>query len=486
MGRKASKARTFSNFISLRESGAALKGVPEETGGRTFKGVTIIKSGLGNRRDKNFYPDSTLRESVSQGMFEGLKAYADHPTSVDEEIQPERTVRDLVGIYTNSDFKEADGGGRITADLRILKSSRWLSDMIEELVSIGQSDKIGISINGRGQTVPHKMKMQESDGGEVEVNLVEKFVDLRSADVVTEAGAGGGFQQLLESAKTAKLAEERTNMDRKEILKALQEAAEAGDTAKVKELTAQLAKLEEVKEPVKKGTPAAETDEEETPEGDEVEEGDEGEDGEEGDGEDDDLEEAVQSAKDAADANEEGEQAADAEELDECGKKAKKKMTEKFVPFKKGMKGAFKKGGGKVPFKEADIAVLSAQNDELREEVARLTDKLTRIETRNNRLAEALRVREKADIARKALKESKIPAESRAILVDKLVGLPNAEAIQKEVRFYESLYGSQARRSSEEFDEVEGAGSRLRESYGVEDGDAIAGMLDEVGIPTKK
>jgi hypothetical protein len=484
MGRKAIKARTFSNFTSLRESGAALKGVPEETGGRTFKGVTIIKSGLGNRRDKNFYPDSTLRESVSQGMFEGLKAYADHPTSVDEEIQPERTVRDLVGIYTNSDFKEADGGGRITADLRILKSSRWLSDMIEELVSIGQSDKIGISINGRGQTVPHKMKMQESDDGEVEVNLVEKFVDLRSADVVTEAGAGGGFQQLLESAKTAKLAEERTNnMDRKEILKALQEAAEAGDTAKVKALTAQLAKLEEVTEPVKRGKPATETDEtgeEETPEGDEVEEG---EDGEEGDGEDDDLEEAVQFAKDAADGEGADEQAGD-EEPDPCAKKGK--VAEKFVPFKKGTKGAFRKGGGKV--KEADIAVLSAQNDELREEVARLTDKITRFEQRNNRLAEALRVREKADIARKALKESKIPVESRAILVDKLVGLPNAEAIQKEVRFYESLYGSQARRSSEEFDEVEGAGSRLRESYGtdVEDGDAIAGMLDEVGIPIKK
>src|SRR5882672_7163788 len=107
----ATKGHNFSRFTSLREAGASRS--VEDSGGRLYKGVTIISAGLGNRRDRNYYPATTLESAVTKGMFEGIRAYADHQNSVDEEIQPERSIRDIVGIYTNTKFvKEGSTGGR--------------------------------------------------------------------------------------------------------------------------------------------------------------------------------------------------------------------------------------------------------------------------------------------------------------------------------------------------------------------------------------
>ena len=145
-------------YTSLREAHAQPSEKTDR--GSVYKNVTLIKSGLGNRRDKNYYPAHVLESAVNDGLFEGLRAFADHPDSVSEEVQPERTVRDLVGIYENANYNPDSQS--VQADLRVLRSHKWLSETIDELLESGHGDKIGLSINGRGQTEPKRMKLEES------------------------------------------------------------------------------------------------------------------------------------------------------------------------------------------------------------------------------------------------------------------------------------------------------------------------------------
>lgn len=518
---KKSRAVPFTNFTPLIES-AGLRRPRQEAGAHIFENVTIIKAGLGNRRDRNFYPPHVLKEAADAQQFEGLKAYADHPTSVDEQIQPERSIRDYVGLYQNTRFSES-GGGRVVGDLRIFRAHKWLADVVSELVEMGASDKIGLSINGRGATSPGKMKLEES-GEEIDVNEVQKFIDLRSADVVTEAGAGGGFPQLLESARGA--ATKETVMKKSELLKKIAEAAAAGNEAEVKKLTEALAKAgDKKKAATKKDAKPADEDPEGADEGDDPElveeadadededadaEGDENdedadgdEDVEESEDPDAELDDAVEEAKSDADVEDDEDGGCD-ENLEECDggmKKGRmKKGMKEATPGRRwpvgiptSGKGSALKRIGKATvrgrkFGEADVA---GELHRLRVENQRLTNKLERVTNRNERLAEALRVHQKADAARKLLKESGIPAELRGDLVARLVRLPDVEAMEREIRFTQRLVESAAGKVRTEiesdFDEIEGAGStRLRESFGGSGDEDVSELLSGLPVRSKK
>jgi hypothetical protein len=228
------KRHSFARFTPLMESGNGLRpSQRESSGGRLYKGVTIIKAGLGNRRDMHFYPADSLRAAVREGKFEGIRAYADHPTSIDDQIQPERTIRDMVGLYENAKYVES-GGGRVVADLRVLRAHKWLAEVIDELIEVKHADKIGISINGAGETEVREVNV---DGETLEVNAVAEFQKIRSADIVTEAGAGGGFQQILESARGAS---RETMNERQKLVKALKEAGKTGNVKTIRECAAAL------------------------------------------------------------------------------------------------------------------------------------------------------------------------------------------------------------------------------------------------------
>lgn len=555
--------RRFSNFTSLREAGAH-PSTGDGSGGRVYKGATIIRSGLGNRRDRNFYPVSTLESAAKSGMFEGLRAYADHQNSVDEEIQPERSIRDIVGLYTNTRYVSEGKSGRVVGDLRILKSHKWLSDMVDELIEVGHADKVGISINGRGHTVPSKVRLEES-GEEIVVNELKQFIDLRSADVVTEAGAGGGFQQILESARGA--AKERHAMDRKQIAKELAEAAEAGDLAKVEELTAKLRECSDMPKGMKKkAKKMAEADEAQA-DGEAVEEAFEkakaDEDVTDKDTEDDaadeadEADDAADEADDAADEADEADDAADeadvdpldaaveeavagtegvadeadeadcaeteagcdegetVEEADEADEHA---MSVKSAVAKlkaNALKGATQEAGKKLTKSDPSTgagkgtALINSKKkttkgrplplteaDDVK--IERLQNKVAKLTNRNERLAEALRIRTSADRARKLLRESGIPQALQPELLHRLVG-KSEEEMQKEIRFHkrlvETVVGAARESASledfsdETFEKVEGAGSRVRESYGGgsdEDENDIMSMVTDSGLPIKK
>lgn len=232
MARKTSKPtdKDLSRYTPLLESGTGLKSrAGAISGRRVYKGVTVIKAGLGNQRDRNYYPAEMLERAVKEKRFDGLRAYADHQDSVSEEIQPERTVRDMVGLYTNPRFvREGKQGGRVVADLNLFRTAKWLSDTVDDLLDMGQADKIGLSINGRGRTVEKRIQLEES-ADPLDVNYVEDFLVLRSGDVVTEAGAGGGFQQLLESARGRGATEETVMKVNAQQRKAIKEAFAKSD-----------------------------------------------------------------------------------------------------------------------------------------------------------------------------------------------------------------------------------------------------------------
>lgn len=426
--RSPKKPNLFSEdlYTGFREANTA------SSNPRLFRGVTIIRSGLGNKRDKHLYPASAMKEAVAAGLFNDLRAFLDHPTTVEEQVQPERSVRDLVGVYRNPRFvEEGATGGRVVADLHILKSHDWIASGIRELSELGLADKVGISIIGNGVTVPEKYR---ENGEEFEVHRVKKFSRIKSADIVTQAGAGGGFTNLLESAREKT---EHSDMDVKDILNAIAEAATAGDTAKVQDLTTKLTEAQA----------AAEGDVAETETADEAKPADE-------------AEGAGDENSDADGADEaEGDEADPVEEAGDCGCGKKVKESGK-LPGAGNKSGSMTKKA-KLPKQGRKFGEAAAEGDvkSLREVVADLQSKVDTLREENSTLkgqkaASALR----AHIT-KRLTESKLPKVAKDRLRGKLVLMESKAEVDAEVSFAEGMFEDIDSR----FEEVEGAGGSSHE-----------------------
>jgi hypothetical protein len=160
--------------------------------------VTIIEEGMGNSKDRNFYSAEALTKGAN--LFNGTKAYADHPDAITEKTLPERSMKDLVGWYSNCQASKdpATGKVRITGKLHFFPAAKWLTDMIDTILTDPTAKGLfGISINAIGKTRP-------AHQGNDTVNYVEAFQRVDSADVVTEPAARGKFEKILESRTGAK------------------------------------------------------------------------------------------------------------------------------------------------------------------------------------------------------------------------------------------------------------------------------------------
>lgn len=158
--------------------------------------VTIIEEGLGNSKDKNYYSKEALLSGPQ--VFNGAKAYCDHPDAITEKTLPERSMRDVVGWYSDcfTDTNPQTGKVRLRGKLHFFPDAKWLTDKIDTILTDPTAKNLfGISINAVGKTRPATM------GGE-EVNYVEQFQRVDSADVVTEPAARGKFDQMLESRRS--------------------------------------------------------------------------------------------------------------------------------------------------------------------------------------------------------------------------------------------------------------------------------------------
>ncbi|MEO8955022.1 MAG: Mu-like prophage major head subunit gpT family protein, partial [Ktedonobacteraceae bacterium] len=146
--------------------------------------VTVIQGG----QSKNGFSYDTAALQRLALMLEGVQAYADHDTSA-----PVRSVRDMVGFYTNAAYVAPANGstiGRVDATLHILEAASWLWSIIYESVSIGKPDLVGLSVDIFGTW------SQDVGSSAKHVTGVRQ---INSCDIVTRPSAGGAFQRIIHS-----------------------------------------------------------------------------------------------------------------------------------------------------------------------------------------------------------------------------------------------------------------------------------------------
>lgn len=180
--------------------------------------VILLKEGLGNARDAYYYSRDALISAVP--VFEGKKIYSDHPSLSEEEVRPERSVRDILGYFESVGTEEQpDGCLALVGDVNILadKPYEWARALLRNSVDYAKKfpDKefVGLSINANGdasesdinevlKSAPEGAKDKLSkalESGTNSVRVVSKIDEAVSCDLVTEAGAGGKIISLLEA-----------------------------------------------------------------------------------------------------------------------------------------------------------------------------------------------------------------------------------------------------------------------------------------------
>lgn len=170
----------------------------------------LIQEGLGNFGDAYYYHRSALESAVP--VFTGAKIYADHPSTLEEETRPERSVRDVLGHFENIQI-ESDKSERamLTGEVVVLpdKPYEWARALMRHAITHAEKfpdkDFIGLSINASGDAneAPIEQVMKDApasalpklaeakQNGIESVKVVTKIKRAVSCDLVTEAGAGG-------------------------------------------------------------------------------------------------------------------------------------------------------------------------------------------------------------------------------------------------------------------------------------------------------
>lgn len=206
----------------------------KDSEGRKFK-VILIQEGLGNLKDLFYYTRECLQNSVS--IFEGKKIFANHPDKEEEQLRPERDVKDILGHFENVEFDESEGRGKLIAEVNILPDQAfdWARALLKQAVEYSKKypDKefVGLSINASGDAedmgiedfmnkveIPDealKKLASAKDQGAEKIRVVSNISDAISVDLVTEAGAGGKILEMIEGAK--KMAKQAVKESEKEL-----------------------------------------------------------------------------------------------------------------------------------------------------------------------------------------------------------------------------------------------------------------------------
>lgn len=217
------RAQESDKHMKMSESVRFLESTTNDGIGPTKFKTILLQEGMGNFGTSFFYTRKALESAVP--LFEGKKMYADHPDAMEEQIRPERSVKDVIGHFENVRIEEAeDGRAMLIGDLVMMseKSFEWARGLVRHAVEFNKKfpDKnfIGLSISagGSSQAAPidafvreNKLplsiskKLKEAlESGISTINVVNKFEDAISCDLVTEPGAGGNVVDILESNKS--------------------------------------------------------------------------------------------------------------------------------------------------------------------------------------------------------------------------------------------------------------------------------------------
>lgn len=220
---KSKEADTSSAFPQmLNESEVKFKvskireaGLDKKDGSTIFE-VILIQEGMGNFNDAYYYAAEALESALP--LFDGAKIYADHPSLVEEETRPERSVRDVLGYYAETKILQENDRANIAAKVKILagESYDWARNLMREAVKYKEKfpdrELIGLSINAAGASeelsidevigfAPDGAKpklIEAKEQGIESVRVVREITRAISCDLVTEAGAGGKILKLIQ------------------------------------------------------------------------------------------------------------------------------------------------------------------------------------------------------------------------------------------------------------------------------------------------
>lgn len=142
--------------------------------------VTLINPGWS--ANGFYYSPQVL--GAAAALYEGAKGFVNHTSESEMKDRPERDVRDICGWYEGV-RQEKDGS--LTAEIHLLERYAWLGQDLKQKPSL-----YGLSHDVRGKT-----KIGEAAGRSG--RIVEAIAQVKSVDVVTEAAAGGAFDQMIAS-----------------------------------------------------------------------------------------------------------------------------------------------------------------------------------------------------------------------------------------------------------------------------------------------
>lgn len=191
--------------------------------GKSWK-VKIIE---GDKQGSSAYYPKEVLEAQADIVKAGTKIYLDHPSLDEAENRPERSAKDIIGYFkTDSTYENAN----------LYSEAEFFSDVQDWVKERAEAGVIGMSIRASGEVT-------ESETG---TPTLKKFDRVFSVDLVTDPGAGGGFEELLEAERTN---EKEESMEfPKELAEALD--AQANDVKSLTEaVTALVTKLTEAEKP---------------------------------------------------------------------------------------------------------------------------------------------------------------------------------------------------------------------------------------------
>ena len=221
-------------YFRLNQGSALLEakkpGAQDDGAGRYR--IRIIAPGRGST---GMYTAPNLAESAPL-FVPGTHMFFDHQTMTEDWERPERSVRDLAGVFESA--AEIMPDGSLEADIRVYPS---VNGIIRERWA-----DIGVSING------WSVEEIGPDG------VVPPLAGIQSVDFVTRAGAKGAVLEVLESdghwrvknpsnPTTNPNSQEEQAVKPEDIGKAVSEALAAAMPAAIKEAAALLAADQEKK-----------------------------------------------------------------------------------------------------------------------------------------------------------------------------------------------------------------------------------------------
>jgi hypothetical protein len=166
--------------------------------GKTAKAVCImISEGPGNPHDRHYYSAEAIEAAVKDGVFEGKHSFADHPSLFEDKNRPERSVRDLLGWWSDVHVETIEGRKAMVGTFNIEYGNEFAINKMREAKTYAEKypnadGYVGFSINAHGASHPGEIQGQQ-------FNIVDRITEAVSTDMVTRAGARGKLINLKEA-----------------------------------------------------------------------------------------------------------------------------------------------------------------------------------------------------------------------------------------------------------------------------------------------